>query len=139
LRLQERARAAPRGRPGEPRYPRPGTLSGAKRARCTRDAGPALARRAPAEELAGACRLPYPVRPAAHQGAAMFVRIDHVMICVPELEAGIAQYRKLGFNVHPGGIHPGKGTHNAIGFNREDYLELLALHDRAQYEQVPPE
>ena len=41
----------------------------------------------------------------------MFVRIDHVMICVPDLDAGIAQYRKLGFDMHPGGVHPGKGTH----------------------------
>jgi catechol 2,3-dioxygenase-like lactoylglutathione lyase family enzyme len=68
----------------------------------------------------------------------MFVRIDHVMICVPELAAGIEQYRKLGFNMHPGGVHPGKGTHNAIAFNQDDYIELLALHDRAEYEQASP-
>jgi hypothetical protein len=66
----------------------------------------------------------------------MFVRIDHVMICVPELNAGIGQYRALGFDMHPGGVHPGKGTHNAIAFNRDDYIELLAMHDRAEYEQA---
>ncbi|RPI42362.1 MAG: VOC family protein [Betaproteobacteria bacterium] len=64
----------------------------------------------------------------------MFVRIDHLMICVPELEAGIAQYRRLGFDIYPGGVHPGKGTHNAIAFNRDDYVELIAIRDRAEYE-----
>ena len=59
----------------------------------------------------------------------MFTRIDHVMICVPDLETGMSQYRKLGFDMHPGGAHPGKGTHNAIAFNRDDYVELLAIRD----------
>jgi hypothetical protein len=54
------------------------------------------------------------------------------MICVPDLEKGAAQYRRLGFNVQPGGTHPGKGTHNAIAFNEEDYLELLAIRDRKE-------
>ena len=64
----------------------------------------------------------------------MFVRIDHVMICVPDLEVGIAQYRRLGFEMHPGGVHPGKGTHNAIAFNHDDYIELMAIRDRAEYD-----
>ena len=63
----------------------------------------------------------------------MFVRIDHVMICVPDLPRAIEQYHKLGFNIHPGGVHPGKGTHNAIAFNRDDYVELLAIRDQAEY------
>jgi hypothetical protein len=62
----------------------------------------------------------------------MFTCIDHVMICVPDLERGKEQYRRLGFNVQPGGVHPGKGTHNAIAFNNEDYLELLAIRDPAE-------
>ena len=64
----------------------------------------------------------------------MFVRIDHVMICVPDLQRGIEQYTKLGFNIHRGGVHPGKGTHNAIAFNGDDYVELLAIRDRAEYQ-----
>ncbi|MBM3344494.1 MAG: VOC family protein [Betaproteobacteria bacterium] len=63
----------------------------------------------------------------------MFTRIDHVMICVPDLVQAIAQYRKLGFSMHGGGAHPGKGTHNAIAMNNEDYLELLAVRDVAEY------
>lgn len=63
----------------------------------------------------------------------MLTRIDHVMICVPDLAAGIAQFQKLGFNVAAGGAHPGKGTHNAIAFNRDDYIELLAVRDQTEH------
>lgn len=66
----------------------------------------------------------------------MLVGIDHVMICVPNLTDAIAQYRRLGFNMHPGGEHPGRGTHNAIAFNRDDYIELLAIRDRAEYDSA---
>jgi catechol 2,3-dioxygenase-like lactoylglutathione lyase family enzyme len=62
----------------------------------------------------------------------MLTRIDHVMICVPHLETGIDAYSRLGFRVYPGGIHTGKGTHHAIAFHQEDYLELLSVHDRAE-------
>lgn len=64
----------------------------------------------------------------------MLTRIDHVMIAVPDLAAGMDQYRKLGFDVYEGGVHPGKGTHNAIAFNSDDYIELIAIRDRAEYE-----
>ena len=63
----------------------------------------------------------------------MLTRIDHVMICVPDLDRGVAQYRKMGFTVNAGGVHTGKGTHNAIALNEEDYLELLAVRDPAEY------
>src|SRR6188474_63171 len=65
---------------------------------------------------------------------AMFTRIDHVMICVPDLKQGLDQYGKMGFNIYPGGVHTGKGTHNAIAFNRDDYIELLAVRDEAEHE-----
>jgi catechol 2,3-dioxygenase-like lactoylglutathione lyase family enzyme len=63
----------------------------------------------------------------------MFTRIDHVMLCVSDLNAAIAQFRKLGFNMHEGGAHPGRGTHNAVAFNQDDYIELLAIRDAAEY------
>ena len=39
------------------------------------------------------------------------------MICVPDLQPGIDAYTRIGFNVAPGGVHPGQGTHNAIAFH----------------------
>ena len=63
----------------------------------------------------------------------MFTRIDHVTVCVSDLNQGVAQYRKLGFAVHAGGLHAGKGTHNAIALNQDDYIELLAIRDPSEY------
>ena len=70
--------------------------------------------------------------------AAILARIDHVMICVPDLSRGVDTYMRLGFGVHPGGVHPGKGTHNAIAFLEDDYLELLAIRDRGEYRSHSP-
>ena len=63
----------------------------------------------------------------------MLTRIDHVMICVPDLGRGMDAYTRLGFNVHPGGVHTGRGTHNAIAFFEDDYLELLSIRDKDEY------
>ena len=68
----------------------------------------------------------------------MLTRIDHVMICVPDLNRGIEAYARIGFNIHPGGVHTGKGTHNAIAFNEDDYVELLAVRDQDEYLQKSP-
>jgi mono/diheme cytochrome c family protein len=57
----------------------------------------------------------------------VLTRIDHAMICVPHLDAGIEAYTRLGFNVYFGGAHTGRASHNAIAFHDEDYLELLSL------------
>jgi catechol 2,3-dioxygenase-like lactoylglutathione lyase family enzyme len=62
----------------------------------------------------------------------MLTRIDHVMICVPDLRQGIDAYTRIGFDIYPGGAHPGRGTENAIAFHEDDYLELLAVRDRAE-------
>jgi len=64
----------------------------------------------------------------------MFSRIDHVVICVPDLPQGIDQYRKLGFDIHATGIRNGKGTHTAVAMNQDDYIELLAISDRGEYQ-----
>lgn len=63
----------------------------------------------------------------------MITRIDHVTLGVADLEQGAAQFRRLGFNVQAGGVHEGRGTHNALAWNNEDYIELLAIRDAAEY------
>jgi catechol 2,3-dioxygenase-like lactoylglutathione lyase family enzyme len=69
----------------------------------------------------------------------MLTRIDHVMICVPDLARARDTYARLGFDVQPGGIHPGRGTENAITFFEHDYLELLGLRDREEYLAASPD
>ena len=52
------------------------------------------------------------------------------MVCVPDLARGMETYRRIGFDIRAGGVHTGKGTHNAIAFHEDDYLELLAVRNR---------
>src|SRR5260370_10285541 len=61
----------------------------------------------------------------------MLTRVDHVMICVPDLASGIDAYQRLGFNIYPGGAHTGRATHNAIAFTGEEYIEVLSIRDRS--------
>lgn len=69
----------------------------------------------------------------------MLTRLDHVMICVPDLERAVDAYTRIGFEIHPGGLHPGRGTHNAIAFNDEDYVELMGVRDRDEYVRARPD
>ena len=64
----------------------------------------------------------------------MLTRIDHVMICVSDLSRGVEAYRRIGFDVQPGGAHASGGTENAIAFLQEDYLELLAVRAGQSHE-----
>jgi catechol 2,3-dioxygenase-like lactoylglutathione lyase family enzyme len=57
----------------------------------------------------------------------VLTRIDHVMICVPNLAKGVEAYTRIGFDVKPGGVHTAGGTENAIAFFQDDYLELLGV------------
>src|SRR5687768_2527268 len=68
----------------------------------------------------------------------MITRIDHVMICVPDLAQGIAAYRRIGFDIEFGGEHAGRGTHNALALNDDDYLEVMSVRDRDEYLAVSP-
>lgn len=62
----------------------------------------------------------------------MLRRIDHIVILVRQLERAIESYRGLGFQVLPGGEHPG-GTHNAlVTFQDGSYLELIAFQQPDQ-------
>ena len=49
------------------------------------------------------------------------------MIGVPDLDAGMDAFRRLGFEVAVGGRHPSLGTRNAIVRFGLDYLELLTV------------
>ena len=48
----------------------------------------------------------------------MLTRIDHVMICVPDLQRGIDAYTRLGFNVSPGGVRCGPARTTPSRFTR---------------------
>ncbi len=61
----------------------------------------------------------------------MIERFDHAVIGIPDLESGMATFRRLGFEVSEGGRHPSLGTRNAIVRFGLDYLELLTVEDPA--------
>ncbi|MAL39599.1 MAG: hypothetical protein CMO04_06925 [Thalassospira sp.] len=54
--------------------------------------------------------------------------IDHLVLCVNDLEAAIAAYSQLGFKVTPRATHP-FGTGNALIQLDGMYIELLAVVD----------
>ncbi|TVR76309.1 MAG: VOC family protein [Sphaerobacteraceae bacterium] len=63
----------------------------------------------------------------------MISGIDHLVILVPKLDDAMDAYRKLGFQVLPGGEHP-YGTHNAlVPFQDGSYLELIAFQDPTKH------
>lgn len=56
--------------------------------------------------------------------------IDHLVIAVPDPEAGAAQLEaELGLAFGSGGRHPGVGTYNRIAFLGEPYIELIGVDD----------
>jgi len=62
----------------------------------------------------------------------MITRFDHLVIAVRDLDIASERFRALGFEVRPGGEHPGQGTHNAIIRFGLDYIELLAIRDETE-------
>jgi hypothetical protein len=56
---------------------------------------------------------------------------DHLVVAVRDLALASEAYRRLGFDVRPGGRNPGNGTYNAIIRFGIDYLELLSIEDEA--------
>jgi Glyoxalase-like domain len=61
-------------------------------------------------------------------------RLDHLVVCVHDLEQAAQSWRTLGFNLTPTGVHP-FGTSNRLAMFGNNFLELLAVTDAAA---VPP-
>lgn len=58
--------------------------------------------------------------------------LDHMVIAVNDLDRAVADYRGLGFNVYPGGVHHGGVSHNAlVVFADGSYFELIAYLNEA--------
>ncbi len=69
----------------------------------------------------------------------MIIGVDHVLVAVDNLDDAMETYRQLGFQVQPGGEHPGRGTYNALvplsdGF----YFELMGVKDKSLAEKFAP-
>lgn len=66
-------------------------------------------------------------------------KIDHLVYGVPDLEEGIAYFKKvLGVEAHMGGRHLNHGTHNAlINLGAECYLEIIAIDYNNKDVQAP--
>jgi hypothetical protein len=63
------------------------------------------------------------------------MKIDHVVYGVQDLETAASRMKEVGLGSVPGGRHPGWGTANRIVPLGPDYIELLAVVDRAEAEQ----
>jgi Glyoxalase-like domain len=60
----------------------------------------------------------------------MLRQLDHVVLVARDLNTAIADHRRRGFTVTPGGEHADGVTHNAlISFADGSYLELVAFRD----------
>lgn len=68
--------------------------------------------------------------------AGMQHELDHVAILVRDLGEATAAWEQLGFEVHEGGRHIGRGTENAIVRFGLDYLELMAVCDVEEAQQA---
>lgn len=60
----------------------------------------------------------------------MLRQLDHVVFVARDLNAAIADHRRRGFTVTPGGEHADRVTRNAlIAFRDGSYLELVGFND----------
>lgn len=56
--------------------------------------------------------------------------LDHLVICVRDLQQAALDWQKLGFNLTPTGVHP-FGTSNRLAQFADNFVELLAVTNEA--------
>lgn len=61
--------------------------------------------------------------------------IDHLVLCVDDLDRGKAFYERLGFNCTPKALHPW-GTGNTLAQLQDNFIEVLAILEPAKL--LPP-
>lgn len=68
----------------------------------------------------------------------MIIGVDHILIAVENMDQAVEVYRRLGFQVLPGGEHPRMGTFNSlVPLSDGAYLELIGVKNRQLAEQFP--
>lgn len=63
--------------------------------------------------------------------------IDHLVLCVRDLDAARRTYTRLGFNLTPRAVHP-FGTGNSLAQFQGNFLELLTVVDPAKISSPAP-
>jgi catechol 2,3-dioxygenase-like lactoylglutathione lyase family enzyme len=63
--------------------------------------------------------------------------LDHLVLCVRDLDAARKSYERLGFTLTPKALHP-FGTGNSLVQLHGNFLELLAVVDRRLIKRVEP-
>ena len=64
-------------------------------------------------------------------------RLDHLVVCVRDLAQAAPDWRALGFNLTPTGVHP-FGTSNRLAMFGNNFIELLAVTDAAAVSPAAP-
>ncbi len=68
----------------------------------------------------------------------MIIGVDHVLVAIDDMDAAAKAYRRLGFEVQPGGEHPRMGTFNSLVPVADGaYIELIGVKDRGLADKFP--
>ncbi len=62
-------------------------------------------------------------------------KLDHIVLCAPDLDVMRQAYDRLGFTLTPRAVHP-FGTRNHLAQLQDNFIELLSLDDLAR---IPPD